>query len=542
MSQLKSDGTIKGRKARMAVPTNQIERLLDPKFPIVTKTDLKGKITYANRAFCEIAGYTEQELLGKPHNVVRHPDMPPEAFKDLWDIVRQDNPWQGIVKNRCRDGGFYWVDAYVTPLTENGKKIGYMSVRTRPTEEQKRSAESLYKSIKSGSTPFPSTKIFRGRPLAVDLTAATFIPVTLGLSAQWLSAPIGYAVSAVSVLAAVAGFVWIKNLVSKEVKKVEGVMVSLAEGDFKHRVPKSSNREFNEILTGFRNMQVNLRAIIADVISSSTRVKDNAESLTKLADNLMDRSQQQSDGINSVAAALEELSVSVSEITEATNNSSNHANRAMAVVDEGADSMVKSTQATEEVSEVVSVARERIEELNHAVTRISSVTRTITEIAEKTNLLALNAAIEAARAGDAGRGFAVVADEVRNLAEMTRESTKEIGATVSEVQEGTHKALAVMEHATSKVQAGTSMISQANEKLAEIRESSKGVAQSAGDISAMLEQQSQASLEVANSMETMSALTESNLSGIKDLGNSAQTLASTSKELRKLVQHFENSL
>lgn len=542
MSELKADGTIKGRKARMAVPTNNRERLLDPKFPIVTKTDLKGKITYANRAFCEIAGYSEQELLGKPHNIVRHPDMPPEAFKDLWDIVREDNPWQGIVKNRCRDGGYYWVDAYVTPLTENGKKVGYMSVRTRPTEEQKHSAEALYKSIRNGSTPFPSTKIVRGRPLSVDLAVVAIIPVALTIGSQFVVSPINYVLSGLGIAAAVGGFGWIRRLVSREVKKVEDVMVSLAEGDFKHKVPNSNNSEFNDILTGFRNMQVNLRAIIADVISSSTRVKDNAESLTKLADNLMDRSQQQSDGINSVAAALEELSVSVSEITEATNNSSNHANRAMEVVDEGADSMVKSTQATEEVSQVVSIARERIEELNHAVTRISSVTRTITEIAEKTNLLALNAAIEAARAGDAGRGFAVVADEVRNLAEMTRQSTKEIGSTVSEVQEGTHKALEVMENATTKVQAGTSLIAQANEKLAEIRQSSKGVAQSAGDISAMLEQQSQASLEVANSMERMSSLTERNLSGIQELGTSAQTLAGTSKELRKLVQHFENSL
>lgn len=542
MSEPNADGAIKGRKARMAVPTNNKERLLDPKFPIVTKTDLKGKITYANQAFCEIAGYSEQELLGKPHNIVRHPDMPPEAFKDLWDIVRKNTPWQGIVKNRCRDGGFYWVDAYVTPLTENGKKIGYMSVRSRPTEEQKRSAEALYKQVNNGSTPFPGTKIFKGRPLAIDLASITGVPVALALSTQFITGPTSYVVGAISAVAAITGFFWIKNLITKEVKKIENVMLSLAEGDFKHRVPNSGSREFNEILTGFRNMQVNLRAIIADVISGSTRVKDNAESLTKLAENLMDRSQQQSDGINSVASALEELSVSVSEITEATNNSSKHANHAMSVVNEGADSMVKSTEATGEVTEVVGIARERIEELNHAVTRISSVTRTITEIAEKTNLLALNAAIEAARAGDAGRGFAVVANEVRNLAEMTRQSTKEIGATVNEVQNGTQKALEVMEQATIKVQNGTSLIEQANSKLVEIHQSSKGVAQSAGDISAMLEQQSQASLEVANSMETMSALTESNLSGIKELGQSAQTLASTSRELRKLVQHFENSL
>ncbi|MDX1668598.1 MAG: PAS domain-containing methyl-accepting chemotaxis protein, partial [Limnobacter sp.] len=539
---LKEDGTIKGKKARMAVPTHNRERLLDPKFPIVTKTDLKGKITYANRAFCEIAGYTEEELIGKPHNVVRHPDMPGDAFKDLWDIARQGQPWRGLVKNRCKDGGFYWVDAYVTPLTENGKRIGYMSVRTRPTDEQKQEAQALYDSVRSGRAAFPSTKIKKGRPLVIDIALASILPAGLALGAAFSSSATQVVLGVVAAVTAVGGFSWMQALIKRETRKIEEVMVSLAEGNFKHEIPASSSSEFNSILTGFKNMQVNLRAIIADVVSSSTRVRDNADSLTKLADNLMDRSQQQSDGINSVAAALEELSVSVSEITEATNNSSGHANKAMSVVDEGAQSMARSTQATQEVAEVVGEARNRIAELNQAVTRISSVTRTITEIAEKTNLLALNAAIEAARAGEAGRGFAVVADEVRNLAEMTRQSTKEIGSTVSEVQAGTEKAIEVMETATTKVQTGTNLIAQANQKLAEIRKSSQGVAQSAGDISAMLEQQSQASLEVANSMERMSALTESNLSGIQDLGGSAQTLASTSKELRDLVEHFEKSL
>src|SRR5688572_14898429 len=106
---------LKGRSARMAAPTHGPERLLDPKIPIVTKRDLKGRISYANPAFVEISGFTLDELLGQPHNVVRHPDMPREAFKDLWDTTRLDEPWKGLVKNRCKDGGYYWVDAYVTP-------------------------------------------------------------------------------------------------------------------------------------------------------------------------------------------------------------------------------------------------------------------------------------------------------------------------------------------------------------------------------------------------------------------------------------------
>lgn len=204
--------------------------------------------------------------------------------------------------------------------------------------------------------------------------------------------------------------------------------------------------------------------------------------------------------------------------------------------------MDKSTQATQKVAQVVQDAKQNIEELNRAVVKISNVTRTITEIAEKTNLLALNAAIEAARAGESGRGFAVVADEVRKLAEMTRQSTTEISATVQEVQSGTNKGLETMGRAVDEVNIGTTLILEAGESLQAIKVASRGVAQSAKDISAMLEQQSQASLEVANSMERMSALTESNVAAINDLDSAAKQLASTSGDLRTLVKHFEASL
>ena len=533
---------LKGRSARMAVPTNGMERLLDPRVPIVTKTDLKGRITYANPAFVEISGFTHDELIGQPHNVVRHPDMPRDAFKDLWDTGKRNEPWKGLVKNRCKDGGYYWVDAYVTPLTQNGEKIGYMSVRSKPGDTQKAEAEALYKAINAGSATFPFTKPAKGRPFIVDLAVVAFLPVLVALLSLINIPAVMYGSTAASFVLAGLGLMWLKNRVESTNDAMLQAMRALAEGNFKHEIPESNTREFNKVHTAFKSMQVNLRAIIADVISSSSEVKSNAEELSQLAINLMNRSQQQSDGINGVAAALEELSVSVSEISEATGKSSNHAKNAMDVVDTGAQSMDKSTQATQKVSEVVQDAKQNIEDLNRAVVKISNVTHTITEIAEKTNLLALNAAIEAARAGESGRGFAVVADEVRKLAEMTRQSTTEISATVQEVQSGTNKGLETMSRAVDEVNVGTTLILDAANSLQAIKVASRGVAQSAKDISAMLEQQSQASLEVANSMERMSALTESNMAAINDLDGAAKKLASTSGDLRSLVKHFEASL
>lgn len=433
MEENSNKSELKGRKARMAVHVTDVEKHLDPTKAIYTKTDLKGKITYANPAFCEISGFTEEEMLGQPHNMVRHPDMPPDAFKDLWQTIREGQPWRGLVKNRCKDGGFYWVKAFVTPITEKGKKTGYMSVRFKPTEEEKREADRLYKSISGGHEKFPFTKIKRGRPLFVDLALAIVIPHIIVTFAFLFGTEYFLIVEMVGLSAALAGFFWVCNLLNGGLKKLKQVAVSLSEGDFSTEVPDSGNREFRDLLTIYSGALVNLRAVILDVIDGSKNVTTGAEGLDFLSGKLKQRTEKQSDGIEGVASALEEMSASVAEISEATKKSASNASEALSIVDEGGKSIVHSTKATQDVSNVVQTARKSVEELHQAVERIGLVTQTIENIAENTNLLALNAAIEAARAGESGRGFAVVADEVRKLAEMTRESTTEISATISDV-------------------------------------------------------------------------------------------------------------
>jgi PAS domain S-box-containing protein len=116
---------------------------------LISKTDTKGIITYCNDAFVAISGYSRAELIGKSHNIVRHPDMPPQAFEWLWDTLKQERPWRGVVKNRCKDGSHYWVRATVAPIIEDSKIIGYVSVRRPPTREQIAAAETLYRELSS---------------------------------------------------------------------------------------------------------------------------------------------------------------------------------------------------------------------------------------------------------------------------------------------------------------------------------------------------------------------------------------------------------
>lgn len=121
---------------------------LEPDQTLVSTTDLKGRITYCNPAFIRVSGYSREELMGQPHNLVRHPDMPEEAFRDMWQNIASGQPWLGVVKNRRKNGDHYWVLANVTPLMKDGRPIGYMSVRTCPQPAQVDAAQALYAAMR----------------------------------------------------------------------------------------------------------------------------------------------------------------------------------------------------------------------------------------------------------------------------------------------------------------------------------------------------------------------------------------------------------
>ena len=132
------------------LPVTQVEVPFPRGRYIVSRTDLKGVITYVNDTFVDISGFTRDELIGASHNVVRHPDMLPEAFAWLWSTVKEGRPWRGMVKNRCKNGDYYWVKAHVAPIMVNGRAEGYTSARTLPSREEVAAATAIYAEIKAG--------------------------------------------------------------------------------------------------------------------------------------------------------------------------------------------------------------------------------------------------------------------------------------------------------------------------------------------------------------------------------------------------------
>jgi len=146
------------------MPVTDLEYSLKESDSIVSKTDLKGLITYINEDFLRVSGFTKAELIGFPHNIVRHPDMPAEAFADMWKALKENRPWTGLVKNRCKNGDFYWVLANATPFYENDQLAGYMSVRSKPNRDQINAADTayrLFKENKAGNLTIQNGKVVK---------------------------------------------------------------------------------------------------------------------------------------------------------------------------------------------------------------------------------------------------------------------------------------------------------------------------------------------------------------------------------------------
>ena len=134
---------------RNNLPVTNVEYQLADDCLIVSKTDAKGRITYFNKAFLDASGFSAEELMGQPHNIVRHPDMPPEAFDNLWTTLKAGRPWYGAVKNRRKNGDYYWVLASASPIWENGAVTGYMSIRSKLAGRSAQEAEQVYAQIRA---------------------------------------------------------------------------------------------------------------------------------------------------------------------------------------------------------------------------------------------------------------------------------------------------------------------------------------------------------------------------------------------------------
>jgi methyl-accepting chemotaxis protein len=231
---------------------------------LVSKTDAKGIITYANPDFVKISGFSEEELLGRNHNIVRHPDMPPEAFADLWATVKQGDTWTGIVKNRAKNGDYYWVKANVTPIDLPDGGVEYMSVRTPPSEEEKRFAEKLYADVRAGRAKVPSTEsqmsfwtleriLLLGGGLVGAFVLAVMGLLAAGAGHDWLYAGL------VAALASGLGAAWLfKRHVMDPLKQGRDKLKQILMDDYFDWMQVTHKGTVGSVLQTMRSVQVKI--------------------------------------------------------------------------------------------------------------------------------------------------------------------------------------------------------------------------------------------------------------------------------------------
>ncbi|MCA1468631.1 PAS domain-containing protein [Bradyrhizobium sp. IC3195] len=540
---------------RKNLPVTTVEYPVSDETLIVSRTDLKGKLTYFNEDFLAAAGFTSAELMGQPHNIVRHPDMPPEAFDNLWDTLKAGKPWLGAVKNRRKNGDFYWVLATASPIRENGEVKGYTSIRTKLPADQRKLAEEVYAAIREKKPHgyridagiirrrswLDHFGIFTGTlkaRLVTMMALQTLFMLALGIGgAVATGGSTSLILSLLAVAgAAIVGFAGLATMraIQGPMRQLNDTLVNLVQDKLDNRIVIERDDEIGEALRNLQTVQTIVRfsrdevqavqrraeaqrkadmtkladgfeaaigEIVETVSAAATELEASASTLSstagraqELATVVASGSEAASSNVHSVASAAEEMSSSVREIGRQVQDSSRIASEA-----------VSQAHAT----------TERVSELSRAAARIGDVVELINAIAGQTNLLALNATIEAARAGEAGRGFAVVASEVKALAEQTAKATGEIGQQVGGIQAATQDSVSAIGEISGTIA-----------RLSEI----------ASAIATAVQQQGAATQEIARNVQQAALGTQQVSSNVGDVQRGASETGSASTQVLSAAQ------
>ncbi|KAB0548927.1 methyl-accepting chemotaxis protein [Pseudomonas argentinensis] len=514
-------------------PITGNERTFPAQQRLISTTDLKGQITYCNDAFIEISGFSRDELIRAPHNLVRHPDVPPAVFAHMWETLKAGRPWMGIVKNRCKSGDHYWVNAYVVPVLDDGKVTGYESVRSKPTAEQVQRAQALYLRINGGKAAIPN----RDRWLPVLQNWLPFILVSqVGfLVGAWLDSTWGFAAAAaLSIPLGLLGLAW----QSRGTKR----LLQLAE-------QTTSDPLIAQMYTDNRGVEGRLELSIlsqeARLKTCLTRLQDSAENLAnqaKQADVLAHNSsaglQRQREETDQVATAVNEMAATTLEVANNVARTAIATQEANRLTQEGRTIASETREAIQRLSLSVGETGEAVTRLAQDSNEIGGVVDVIKGIADQTNLLALNAAIEAARAGEMGRGFAVVADEVRSLAQRTAESTGQIHALIAKLQRTADEAVLTMDIGRKQADEGVERVQQADQALAGISDAVANINEMADQIAAAAEEQSAVADEISRNITTIAQLSDQTAGEAQSTALLSEELTSTAQGQYSLVARF----
>lgn len=515
---------------RKNLPVTEREKTFNHATKLISVTDAQGNILECNDAFIEVSGFKKEELIGQPHNMVRHPDMPPEAFKAMWSYLKAGKAWMGLVKNRCKNGDYYWVDAYVTPITQNGKVVGYESVRSCPSQQDVERATKLYHAINAGKT--------QKSALAVSLENIFLIAAIILCAALFLA---GYTELSEGILlvAVIIFAIWVSLNRKKTLKTLNEMLGHSFSDELAIKSYTDETGDLGKLKVAILSQLAHLGTVITRIESAALIVAKESKKGATLTDKTKQDIESQQSETTQVATAMNEMSTTIAEVSKHVSDTATQADTANQLVSKGSDGAHVTRESIQKLKLTVEKIGSSVRGVSEQTSRIASAAQIIEQIADQTNLLALNAAIEAARAGEQGRGFAVVADEVRNLAQRTQESTKDIYGIVTELTQRAGNAVKVADAGALDAEEGLSHVIESGKMLTGISESIGQIASMSTQMAAAVEEQAHVAEDINRQIVNISTLADMSTESSMQLSETIAYLNKIADELHELVVRFK---